>query len=296
MVSSTSVPSLCVAAIIERVPLDNRWARTVARRRGRTKRPAATIKERDDPLCARWRVTGFAIELHRSESEGYFLNISTEQPKAFVMWRSREADGNEGTQDPMKEAELAIIPKRVTVSYNEAGRLLDGGEQVETVPLPAEIRAWMEPFTDYRPEPKRKCGVTSLRARRRARRRDEDQDEHVTTDKPDPPDDAPALSLKRWSQRKDAARRGAERVADTSTSPSTVPSGAAVPEASTVEIARGGVFGAVPLGRGFAATQDGPGTEREPLAQSMTAPAAAPTPRRCRRSTRSRPNPTSRAF
>jgi len=59
---------------------------------------------------------------------------------------------------------LAIIPKRVTVSYNEAGRLLDGGEQVEAVPLPAEIRAWMEPFVaeHYKPEPKRKSRRNEL--------------------------------------------------------------------------------------------------------------------------------------
>ena len=160
---STPVPSLSVAAIIERVPLDNRWAseqwRVVAVERD--ERPAATIKERDDPACARWRVTGFAIELHRSESEGYFLNISTEQPKAFVMWRTREADGAEGAAP---DGALVIVPKRVTVSYNEAGRLLDGGEQVEAVPLPAEIRAWMEPFVaeHYKPEPKRKSRRNEL--------------------------------------------------------------------------------------------------------------------------------------
>ncbi|MEP6943841.1 MAG: DUF3305 domain-containing protein, partial [Betaproteobacteria bacterium] len=131
----------------------------------RDDRPAATFKERDDPACARWRVTGFAIELHRSESEGYFLNISTDAPKAFVMWRSREADGGtENADGAAPDGALAIIPKRVTVSYNEAGRLLDGGEQVEAVPLPAEIRAWIEPFVaeHYRPEPKRKSRRNEL--------------------------------------------------------------------------------------------------------------------------------------
>jgi hypothetical protein len=46
----------------------------------------------------------------------------------------------------------------VTVSYNEAGRFLDGGEQVEAVPMPAEVLAWMRPFVaeHYRPEPRRK--------------------------------------------------------------------------------------------------------------------------------------------
>ena len=46
----------------------------------------------------------------------------------------------------------------VTVSYNEAARLMDGGEQVEAVPMLDEILAWMAPFVDehYKPEPRRK--------------------------------------------------------------------------------------------------------------------------------------------
>ena len=49
-------------------------------------------------------------------------------------------------------------PVVVTVSYNEAGRLLDGGERVDNVPMPAEIAAWMRPFVaaHYKPEPRRK--------------------------------------------------------------------------------------------------------------------------------------------
>jgi hypothetical protein len=44
------------------------------------------------------------------------------------------------------------------VSYNEAARMLDGGERVDAVPLPPGIRAWMEPFVaeHYRPEPRKK--------------------------------------------------------------------------------------------------------------------------------------------
>jgi hypothetical protein len=45
-----------------------------------------------------------------------------------------------------------------TVSYNEAARLLDGGEQVDGVPMPAAIREWMAPFVaeHYKAEPRRK--------------------------------------------------------------------------------------------------------------------------------------------
>jgi hypothetical protein len=46
----------------------------------------------------------------------------------------------------------------VTLSYNEAGRLLDAQERVDNLPLPAAVRDWLQAFTDehHRPEPKRR--------------------------------------------------------------------------------------------------------------------------------------------
>jgi hypothetical protein len=150
-------PRFSVAIVIERVPLSNRWAseqwRIVAVEPDAA--PAApAYKQFEDPARTQWRAPGFAIELHISETEGYYLNISTPEPKAFVMWRAREP----GEIDAMFDPDIAIIPRLVSVSYNEAGRLLDGGEQVEAVALAPEIRAWIEPFVaeHYRPEPKRK--------------------------------------------------------------------------------------------------------------------------------------------
>ena len=82
----------------------------------------------------------------RCEAEGYYLNIVAPEPKAFVMWRTTDDGG-----DP------PVFPVIVTVSYNEAARMLDGGERVDAVPLPAGILAWMRPFVDehYKPEPKK---------------------------------------------------------------------------------------------------------------------------------------------
>ncbi len=151
------IPRLSVAIVIERVPLSHRWAseqwRIVAVEPD-TAAATPAFKQFEDTACTRWRAPGFAIELHVSESEGYFLNISTPEPKAFVMWRARDPDEPVAMFDP----DIAIIPRLVSVSYNEAGRLLDGGEQVDAVTLAPEIRAWMEPFVaeHYRPEPKRK--------------------------------------------------------------------------------------------------------------------------------------------
>ena len=141
-----------VAVIIERTPLVNRWI-------SERWEPVAVLQATDDAATAgparisddatrtRWRFGGYAIELHRSEAEGYFLNTSSADPKIFVMWRE------------VAEAAIpAIRPEVVTVSYNEAARLLDGGEHVDAVPMLPEILAWMTPFVaeHYKPEPKRK--------------------------------------------------------------------------------------------------------------------------------------------
>ena len=55
------------------------------------------------------------------EAEGYYLNLSAPQPFVFVNWH--DEDGR-------------AVPKIVTVSYNEAARLMDAGEQVDGVPMP----------------------------------------------------------------------------------------------------------------------------------------------------------------
>jgi hypothetical protein len=155
-----SVLRFSVAVVIERVPLAHRWASEqwrVAAIEADAGPPVPPRKESDDATGTRWRFPGQFIELHRSESEGYYLNITSPDPKVFVMWRMAETAGAD-------DHEPGARPHLVTVSYNEAARLLDGGEQVDAVPLPAEIRAWMEPFVaaHYRPEPKRKVRRNDL--------------------------------------------------------------------------------------------------------------------------------------
>ena len=141
-----------VAVIMQRTPLANRWASErwepveveVASAQSADHSPRCL---RDDATGSRWRIDGHAIELHRSEAEGYYLNVTAPEPKVFVMWRA--ADG---------EGALPATPVIVTVSYNEAARMLDGGEQVDAVPMPAVVRAALEVFVavHYKPEPRRK--------------------------------------------------------------------------------------------------------------------------------------------
>jgi hypothetical protein len=96
----------------------------------------------EDSDRARWLHPGFAIELHRDEAEGYYLNLTTATPYVFVSWRME--DGR-------------AVPASVTVSYHEASRMMDGGAQVDGVPMPAAVIAWVDEFVraHYRPEPKR---------------------------------------------------------------------------------------------------------------------------------------------
>lgn len=102
---------------------------------------------REDAADTRWLFPGFAVKLFSDESEGYFLNITAPVPCWFVMWRMEERDG----------VDIAV-PKAVTLSYNEAARLMDGGELVETLPASIEVIERLAAFVAdfYRPEAKGK--------------------------------------------------------------------------------------------------------------------------------------------
>jgi hypothetical protein len=144
-----------VDVVMERIALHNRWAteqwRPAAVDGVGPGRPAASdsapICIEDGPERSRWRFRGREIEVHPSEGEGYFLNVTSESPVVFVMWRMRE--------DAVVPAAEPFI---VTLSYNEAGRFMDGGERVDSVPMGASIREWLAAYVavHYKPEPKRK--------------------------------------------------------------------------------------------------------------------------------------------
>src|SRR5258706_15278270 len=91
---------------------------------------------------------GLQLKLARDEAEGYYLNLTSPEPKLFVLWRLH-----------VEEAR----PEYVTVSYNEGTRWADSGENVDGVTLPSELRGWMGEFVEqnYRPEPRRKVRYAS---------------------------------------------------------------------------------------------------------------------------------------
>ena len=140
-----------VTVILQRTPLVNRWIterwEPVAIELAVREEAASSPVRLSAAAFEHWRCGGHVIEFHRSEAEGYFLNTTSSDPKVFVMWR------------PVEDGALpAIRPEVVTVSYNEAARLMDGGERVDAVPMLPEILASMTEFVaaNYKPEPKRK--------------------------------------------------------------------------------------------------------------------------------------------
>jgi hypothetical protein len=140
-----------IGVVMQRRPLDNRW-------QPHQWRPIEIVDHavlaqgsarclRDDIADTRWLFAGFDINLFTDECEGYFLNISSPLPCWFVMWRMEERDGSD-----------VAVPKSVTLSYNEAARLMDGGEQVDTIAASTDIVACLADFVarHYKPEPKGK--------------------------------------------------------------------------------------------------------------------------------------------
>ena len=146
-------PSVRMAVVLCRRPTANRWQPF----QWRLEAVVPDLGEYGtEPRCLdrsdneeRWLTPGFTVTLFRDEAEGYYLNVTSAAPGWFVLWRQGEA----GTAD-----EGRAIPHTVSLSYNEAGRWLDGGETVENVPLDAAALEWLQAYVaeNYRPEPKRR--------------------------------------------------------------------------------------------------------------------------------------------
>lgn len=151
-------PTLPVAVVIERRAKPNAWEEwsfriaEVVPDDGRFGTVPQVLQ--DDGKLTRTVHPGLAVTLHHDEGEGYYLNLSSGAPVWFVMWRIAE-------DDPAR-----AWPEFVTLSYNEAGRLLDAQERVDNVPLAPEVRDWLQAYTavHYRPEPKERKRPASFRA------------------------------------------------------------------------------------------------------------------------------------
>jgi hypothetical protein len=138
-------PTIPVNVWMEKRPVESRWV-------SHEWRAAAVTMAGESVPQAGWEgYDGHEVSLFRDEAEGYYLNISTPEPKVFVMWR-------------MQEGSDVAVPHMVTVSYNEAARLMDAQEKVEALPMPAAMRPWLEAYVaeHYKPEPKKKRAKVSF--------------------------------------------------------------------------------------------------------------------------------------
>jgi len=151
----TVIPTQKASIILERVPLESRWAThrwdlvgVVPDLGGESR----TIVESEE--LVRKVYSGFELGLYRDEAEGYYLNVSSEQPSVFVGLRM-----DEGSDEP--------YPFRATLSYNEAARWMDSNERVERSPAWPELAGWVTEWVaaNYRPEPKKRQRPKSFRGK-----------------------------------------------------------------------------------------------------------------------------------
>jgi len=147
-------PKKMLAVVMQCRPSRSRWESVVWE-------PWSVI-ESDEPAgeprllveqdgMVQWLHPGFELFIHRDETEGYYLNVSTASPRIFVLWR-------------MDEEAQRGLPLQLTASYEEAGRWMDGGNAVDSVAMPLDIFAWVGDYVEknYRPEPKKRIKPRSF--------------------------------------------------------------------------------------------------------------------------------------
>lgn len=120
-----------ICVVMERIATENRWqsekwqlAGVLPGNRGHRDDGARVLIEREGLLQKLH--PGYSLVLYPDEGEGYYLNITSPEPRVFATWR-------------MNEDETEAIPHMVTLSYNEAARWMDAQEHVDSVAMPEDI-------------------------------------------------------------------------------------------------------------------------------------------------------------
>ena len=152
-------PTKTLAVIMQRRALTNRWQSEAWEPSGVLVGESLKGAPRllvDRPELQQWLHPGFELVLHRDEAEGYYLNVSTDSPKVFVLW----------IMDAARAGEDAArgVPLQVTASYHEASRWMDAGHTMDCVPMPADLFAWVGEYVEnnYRPEPRKRIKPRSF--------------------------------------------------------------------------------------------------------------------------------------
>jgi hypothetical protein len=160
--TSPSAAPYPLAVIMERERLADAWAterweaKAVVRDSSAAGSPERVIA--DDGKTRQVLFPGMSLRLEALEAEGYLLNLTSPEPRVFVLWRADDG---------------VVRPERLTVSYNEGTRWADSDENVDSVPLPEDLVPWITQFAvaHYRPEPKKKPRYASSKDKGVASRR-----------------------------------------------------------------------------------------------------------------------------
>ncbi|QID16324.1 DUF3305 domain-containing protein [Nitrogeniibacter mangrovi] len=131
--------SVCFAR--EAVP-DNRWITH------RWSLVGMHVGSAPPPLENQVVVSGLTLTLHGEEADGYYMNVTADEPSLFFMVR------------PSDDSDPDSAPTVIEVSANfyEASRWMDSGEAVERLPLPADWARAIEAFArDHYKAPEKKA-------------------------------------------------------------------------------------------------------------------------------------------
>ena len=139
--------SFPISIVMERIATDNRWQQEKWQLAGVLPDGGKSNLRRtliDRAGLLQTSHAGFEMTIFPDEAEGYYLNVTSPEPRAFVMWR-------------MSEDETEALPHSATLSYNEAARWMDAQEKVESVAMPenifSELVEWVE--ANYQPPEKK---------------------------------------------------------------------------------------------------------------------------------------------
>jgi len=150
--NSAEQPSFAVSVVMDRIAIDNRWVSHKWQPAGilpddGTREAGEVISDR--PELTQLLFPGFALQMFADEAEGYYLNVSSPEPRVFVMWRIKD--------DTLESALDYAAPYALTLSYNEAARWMDAQEKVDTVQMPTEMLAVLSDWVhdNYKPPEKK---------------------------------------------------------------------------------------------------------------------------------------------
>jgi len=147
-----------LGVILERRAADNKWIdytwKTVEVVDGGISEPGwRDLDEGED--WKRFIVNGFDVTLYSGETEGYKINMSQPSPVVYVVLRP----GEELEDHDVEPFALTVCP------FEAMGYAESGDEQVDGVPMPPDVAAWVATFVDRyhvdQPFKKRKRGAKS---------------------------------------------------------------------------------------------------------------------------------------